>query len=517
MTRVERSVARYFTVLAVLALIPVLGSRIARAQISIQDLPAPGSATSDIPQLEMTRLEKGVFDHGSVSAAYHLYVIGGVRGDKTGLAVSAEVDSFPMGSSGGVGPLRAEAPLTRPLAGLGNACAAWRDRVLYVAGGSDSVDGNTPVSNHVEIGLLGRGGVVSSWEESSPWPGPPLTRVAVTVSQGQFYVVGGLEGSGKASHQVYRAPILKDGTLGKWSIEAPLPEGRMGHAVCTAEGRMLVVGGRTGLGKHPSWQVLSTDLGTSGTIAAWSPEPMSLPYALADGAGCPMNGRFVWIGGTKGNEQPFPDLVFTLLRHGHPQRWVTLRLGLLATYGLAAAQDDEGERIYLSGGRASDKSGAGNPGILALAILPESSSNIDTDVLGGTSNKVEPKRMEINKVRIPGDRQSAEPEPHFEPEQEAFQDARKRHRPMLLVVYSSKDKESMKLRKTLFSSARFLELMAGVVLGEVDVVKDPTARSRYDTKKLPLFLVYDADGALKRQDTSARTMKDFAKITLDVQ
>lgn len=520
MVCLERGLMRTSLILCVASVCLLSGFTFAPGQEATPaSTPVSPYAGADIPVLELAALPRGIRGHGMASAAGRVYVIGGARGDGAtpGTAsASAEVWSFDLQLSGGVGPARVEKALPAALSGLTNACAAWGDGVIYVAGGSGAADGNSPTSDRVWIAKLGKNGVVESWSESAPWPGGALSRVGVTIWENALFVTGGLDTAGKGSAKVWRAAILNDGALGRWAEETPLPESRLGHAVVAVEGRMLVVGGRKAANAPPQSTAWGADLGSSPTlIAAWSPEPIPLPRPLADGAGLLTGRRFVWVGGDDGSESGFRHVTYAGIRDGHMRPWTVLSIGLTAPRSLAAAPANRGERIYVAGGAAPSAPEIGSNKLLVLGMFPDafapakdSSVEVAAPIPAPT---VGVDRASKDRPRL------AAPAARFVPEQDAFEEARERKRPMLLVVHSSDNAESAKLWKDLLPSPRFQQLMAGVVLGEVDVAKDPAAKERYPTPVYPLYLVYDSNGVLKRKDSSARTLKDFAALTFDVQ
>jgi len=483
-----------------------LGGRQAGSPLSLKDM-------YGVPTLSLAPLPNRLRDHGAVVARDRLYVIGGLRNADGGLTPSAAVLSYALLPGGALGPVREEKSLPRPLAGLGNACAAWENRVLYVAGGG-AAEGIVGSSNRVLVATLDEEGVVPQWTESDAWPGPPLAQTALAVRSGNVFVVGGLDASGRASAAVYRASLRDDGTLGPWAEETPLPETRFGHATWTTGRRLLVAGGRADNGKPPRRTVFGTDISGTGGLGAWTEEVMEMPAALAEGSGIFLKRRLVWIGGVDGKENPFPAMAYTYLREDHPVPWARVELDLSSPIRLAAAGTDDGRLVYVCGGVSPGKQDQPSSGVLVLAMSPNGFETSDKPREPEVTPKLDRDNLmplEEREKFVPA------PVPRFLDEQKAFKEAQRRQRPMLLVVYSSEDKESKELRDGLLATPHFIQLMAGIVLGEVDIAQDPSARERYQAEKLPLFLVYDADGILKSRDTSARTLKDFAALTFEVQ
>lgn len=85
---------------------------------------------------------------------------------------------------------------------------------------------------------------VGYWRE-----GPPLTtprsRLAVAVSGGVLYAIGGAGGSGSTALSTVEA---LDPRIGRWKLKSPMPTPRYGLSVAVHDGAIYAVGGRDGDG-----------------------------------------------------------------------------------------------------------------------------------------------------------------------------------------------------------------------------------------------------------------------------
>ncbi|MFA6030019.1 MAG: FlgO family outer membrane protein [Elusimicrobiota bacterium] len=183
---------------------------------------------------------------------------------------------------------------------------------------------------------------VFSVDDVTPLPGPKKTH-GVAVWAGRIYVVGGESDGGAASADVFSAPVLKDGTLGQWRGETPLPGARYQAPIAVWDGRLFVFGGYGGGYRD---DVLAAGIGEEGRLGAWT-AVARLPEALTYGHAAVWAGRAYLSGGVnvRGN------LPYMLTAEIQPQgrfgAWERIETGT-DRGGLtpAAAMD----RIYLTGG-----------------------------------------------------------------------------------------------------------------------------------------------------------------------
>ena len=170
-----------------------------------------------------------------------------VRG-ATLYAMADEID--PDGGAGGTLTLHAAAGAS--LGGWqtdawlpefrGQAQYAWTDRYVYVLGGY--LAGATQVSAGVVGGTIGSDGTVGGRFDARALPEPTAFGEAVAVDD-YLFVVGGrgavFGGSGRSS--VLSARAAGDGSLGEWTPQAPLPEGRTNHDMALGGSYLYVTGG----------------------------------------------------------------------------------------------------------------------------------------------------------------------------------------------------------------------------------------------------------------------------------
>ena len=74
----------------------------------------------------------------------------------------------------------------------------------------------------------------------------PRRAPAAVAHNGYLYIVGGIDGNGHYVQPVEYAPILENGTLGKWQRTSPIIEGRFYNAVVAFNGYLYTLGGGSG-------------------------------------------------------------------------------------------------------------------------------------------------------------------------------------------------------------------------------------------------------------------------------
>ena len=143
---------------------------------------------------------------------------------------------------------------------------------IYVVGGNVS---STP-SNLVLMAPINQDGTIGAWVATTPLPAT-FTQGAVTSFNGFIYVIGG-QRPGGISAQIWAAPFNPDGTIGAWTVIAPLPSTLQNHQAICASGFMYVVAGFNGTGFVTT--VISAPINPDGTIGAWT-ATAALPNANA--------------------------------------------------------------------------------------------------------------------------------------------------------------------------------------------------------------------------------------------
>ncbi len=479
-------------------------------------MPGYGRA-SEVPYLHLDPLPAPLRFHGSAILKGRVYVLGGIRGTGETATATGEVLSYPLESGGRLGERRKETSFPTPLAGIGQACVAWKDRVLLIAGGAQGPLDASTYSNRVVSAVPGEDGTITEWKLSDPWPGPAVTLAAVAVSATHVLVVGGVDEYGVARADVYRARIHDDGSLGEWSREADLPMGRCEHGAFSDARHLYAVGGREGRATLPANTVFASDLGTSSVLSPWKEMSIPMPYSVADGGSAFVNGTFYWFGGqTQKGENSFYLLTVRTLEKGLSV-WETIRILRPAVRDVAMAVEPTGRRAYVTGGTSINEPHVPVDRVTVYALDPHALSGKELVQPTEEEKAEQPERVQMPPAKPREDYRPVVPVPRFAPLEDARNEALEYQLPMLVYVYSPDNEESVKLKEGILTSAKFHRLMTGFTLGEVNAAENPSFLQQYNLDQTPAFLVFDSSGALVRTSKTARTLKDFADLTLDVQ
>ena len=145
------------------------------------------------------------------------------------------------------------------------------DGYLYLAGGCTSTTDCTSVTDSVQYARLEADGTIGSWSEATD--GLPAGRAwgQLEAIGDTLYYIGGQNAGGTAQATVYYASPDGSGDVASWSTASNgLPAARTEFGAAAWNGRLYVVGGRTGSTAQDTVYV-SPDLSSGGDISSsWS-------------------------------------------------------------------------------------------------------------------------------------------------------------------------------------------------------------------------------------------------------
>lgn len=161
----------------------------------------------------------------------------------------------------------------------------------------------------VSSALTGGAGAIGPWRAQGDLPAPrafAATAVATRYNSrfpgSALYVIGGVDGSGRAQSSVFAADVTADSVTGQFVVLEPLPAPIAGALAVVRDGRIYVIGGTDDAGR-PQSTVYTGRIRTDGHIDGWFQQP-SLPGPRAYGAGVLRAGRVVAIGGVADSVPP---------------------------------------------------------------------------------------------------------------------------------------------------------------------------------------------------------------------
>ena len=150
---------------------------------------------------------------------------------------------------------------------------------VYVIGGNDG----TSATSTVFRAKISRTGELGAWTTLDALPGP-RSHQAAFVQDGAIYLVAGIAGdpAGDAQplHDVLRATVNKDGSLGAWQVVSQLDAKFTTQATAVHDGFLYVIGGVADDDKVND-RVLRAALQKDGSLGAWESTAATLPAARA--------------------------------------------------------------------------------------------------------------------------------------------------------------------------------------------------------------------------------------------
>lgn len=308
------------------------------------------TATRDLP-------ERRAF-HGSTVLGDFLYVMGGRRGPLDNENHEVDTTSVlmaPIGQDGQLGEWRQTTPLPGPRYYISSSTVAMND-VVYIVGGSTSVDGGQPLNTAIWSRPLPNG-MLTAWQESPPF-GEGLSAPAAITTPGHLHVIGGqLHSStrGEVSPAVWSNRIYADGSLGNWERGPELPVPLYHHQAGVVSGRVYVWGGLARPESEqiePSIYVLSAPILGSGRLGNWRLEQTRLPAQIYSGPSA-VAGNFLisFVPRTRGGY--IDDRVFfsQVLPGNNMTRWGERPATIPNRIFHAVAPDYRRGTIYITGGR----------------------------------------------------------------------------------------------------------------------------------------------------------------------
>jgi hypothetical protein len=186
---------------------------------------------------------------------------------------------------------------------------------LYAVGGGEPVGGDSGlvVDSGVYVAQVVPGGATTAWQRQRDTSVVSLSRVlpvprayAATAignrynsrfvgPNGMLYVIGGLDGTDRATATVFSAPITSAGVAGAFTSRLGLPDPVAGAIAVVRRGRIYVMGGADTLG-HPQNTVYMSRINPDGSLDGWYTQP-ALPGPRAYGGGVVLNTRLAAFGG----------------------------------------------------------------------------------------------------------------------------------------------------------------------------------------------------------------------------
>lgn len=269
--------------------------------------------------------------HGTALIGNRMYVFGGdLAGGANSTLWSSNVQSALIDtSSAAIGEWRDEQPLPELRAYMTNCVEVVNDRI-YIVGGvlatNPTSESNTRPVNTVTWTKVKPDGRLEPWRLSPPFPGEPLLLTATCSTDDSLVLIGGLSKEGK--REVYAASFSADGEPTNWRQIGALPGPLYNHGACIQEDRIYVWGGMTAP-RMPNARVFSAEF-KDGKLGQWRDE-QPMPDPTYGAAACGINDYLVSVAGRRAGSQPSSDIWFARIADGRVSGWAKMETNLEAT------------------------------------------------------------------------------------------------------------------------------------------------------------------------------------------
>lgn len=236
--------------------------------------------------------------HTAVAANGYIYVMGGVTNTTTPTFISSTIKArinpdgsldlwTALGDMGGVTVNRA-----------GHSAVAYKG-YIYNSSGSNVAGTSQASVMRARINNGGTGNARSGWGSAAALTAAANLPYSLAYN-GYMYVVGGV-----SSSVVQYAPFNESGGgLGTWTTTNPLPQARGFAAGALYNGRIYMMGGKTGAADTTSIStVVSAPINTNGSVGAWT-SMTSLPVStfVLGASAFAKDGYLYFIGGMNGTD-----------------------------------------------------------------------------------------------------------------------------------------------------------------------------------------------------------------------
>jgi len=348
--------AYYFTVFPTIDLGVLIYSPINFCPPTNRTLPCPAPVGATLPwdgSPKELALPAARTDGSVVQLGQSLIYIGGSDGS----AASATTSSAPL-YSGNFGPWQPGPPLPEARSAAG---VTVFSSAAYVAGGTGP-DGKPTDTVFVAQQNLDTQ-QIGTFAPSPDLKLPEARSGAMLVAASDGLVlVGGTNGSAIQT-TVWKSTVDKNGKLGAWQPQAPLPTGIEQASAAIVGDYLFVYGGRDQNGATNAVYrgSISKDPKTTGQIVQWatangpSASKINLPVPRARAAGFSANGGLYLVGG-EDSAGLHPEMYWVVPDAlGNVNGWQTLSATNLPTGVAGASAVVSGSNVFLVGGTTSDQ------------------------------------------------------------------------------------------------------------------------------------------------------------------
>ena len=314
---------------------------------------------------------------GSASVKDRIYVFGGVTNQGRSTSLVEEYD--PLTDKWAQ---KASMPTSRA-----TASAVALGKTVYVVGGRNE----NGIATAVEVYDTEN----NSWKKAKPLPVAKWNHM-ITAFGGKIYLIGGITGVGN-NRKCIGALDIYDPTTDSWTAGRPLPEPKQGSSVAEVNGKIYIMGGRTGAGD--SGQATSSVAVYDPLKNAWS-SAKSMQAARTGAPSVVVDDKIYVVGGAAGDKATTSITVYDPAA----DKWTTGFSLQEPRSGHSAASI--GNNIYIIGGATASSLSAITGTVEELILTEVTSTSSSIEKTAGAAGQVKGKFVDGNSGKpmemIPG-------------------------------------------------------------------------------------------------------------------
>lgn len=440
--------------------------------------------------IETSPMTQGRQMHGMVVLGDFIYSLGGDTKSE-GYAKSIEKALInPDGSLGKWSPVK---PLPTTISYVDNATLALND-ILYVVSGWD--ESKKKALNTILWTRPLPNGDLENWQTSQPYPGEGVNCASSVATPGYIHVIGGLLTNNTATDLVWSAKIGQNGEISGWEQGSQLPAKLWYHCSGVAGGYVWVYGGLyVNDNKAANKNVYFAPILSDGKIGKWQTYQKQQPTGFY-GASCTVSGEYLiafcprYAGGVVSN-----DVWYSMVTPQGLSDWAKMPADILSRVYMAIATDYRRQTVYISGGRQSiPKRDVYNNQVYYIKLVRKQQGAANTDAsvtVTDTNQQSAGSRLSYMTQNL--QQGAAGTNPGFITYSSARQILETNKKPFILYFYSNNAMyctQQTEILKT-FNSSTY---SASVIFAEVETSSFPQAAQQYGVFRVPTWLFFNSSG-----------------------
>jgi hypothetical protein len=434
--------------------------------------------------------------HGTVVLGDFLYVIGGsaLVDDLQVPAITTHVARiFPDGQ---LSQFLTTSRLPQSRHYISNSTLVLNDTVYVIGGGEEIVGGAN--SKTIAWTRPTPSGMLEPWRESAPFPQTEGLNCMVSISTpGYLHVLGGADKANNVHKEVWSIKVNPDGSLGQWEAGPSLPAPLWFHMGAVVGGRAYIWGGLDyyAIGEIPyaCQNIYSAPILSSGRLGKWRVESTKLPTGLY-AASTATAGPYVFcISPRYQGGEISSDLWWTYVTPQGMTEWKRIETQLPNKLYRAAATDYRRGIIYVSGGKTK-KGTVPIVDQFLLKLSPQVKSLAEKSWLA-TQSSAQVASIEYgsqNRTQLSFSASSAGSIPGFYQLDAARSLSQQKKRPLVMYFYSEAAIPCQKQLEVI-QTEEFSNLLNQAVFCAINPQKFPQFAQQYAVFRVPTWVCFNSD------------------------